>query len=190
MNKYLLAVVLTGTVLTTLSAPVLASGDTGTVNFSGRILADTCEINVDDTGTTTTTVTFPDTYPSDYSGDGSVGASKPFKIEVKKCDPLVAKLNIKFTGTTTDAAFKRLQNDLTGEGNATNVGIIVSNENGTKGDVLFNGSLPSAGTDVTNDTAGATASVFNYTAKVIQVGASAPTAGHYSSSATFEVIYR
>ncbi len=171
-------------------APALAAGDSGTVNFSGKIVADTCEINVDDSGTNATTVTFADTYPSDYSGDGTVGTSKAFKIEVKKCDPLVANLNLKFSGTTSDAGYKRLQNDLSGAGNATNVGITVSNENGTKGDVLFNGSVPDATTDVANDATGTTASVFNYTAKVIQVGATVPTAGKYSASATFEVVYR
>ncbi|MBE3512005.1 type 1 fimbrial protein [Enterobacter cloacae complex sp. I2] len=190
MRKYIITSLLGGSILTALSLPVLASNDSGTVNFAGKIVADTCEINVDGTGTNASTVTFADTYPSDYSGDGSVGTSKAFKIEVKKCDPLVAKLNLKFSGSTTDAAYKRLQNDLTGEGNATNVGIIVSNENGTKGDVIFDGSTPDAGTDVANDATGQAASVFNYTAKVIQVGEDAPTAGHYASSATFEVVYR
>jgi len=190
MNKTAISTLLAGSILAAVSLPVFAVGDSGTVNFAGKIVADTCEINVDGTGTNTSTVTFADTYPSDFGADGQVGISKPFKIEVKKCDPLIAKLNLKFSGSTTDAAYKRLQNDLSGAGNATNVGIIVSNENGSKGDVLFDGSVPDAGTDVNNDATGATASVFNYTAKVIQVGDTLPTAGHYSSSATFEVVYR
>lgn len=189
MGKLIISSVLSLGIITALSVPAIA-GDSGTVNFSGRIVADTCVIDVDGTGTTSSTVTFADTYPSDYSGDGSVGTSKPFKIEVSGCDPLVAKLNLKFSGTTSDSAAKRLQNDLSGDGNATNVGITVSNENGTKGDVLFDGSLPVNGTDVDNDAAGTAASVFNYTAKVIQVGDTAPTAGRYSASATFEVVYR
>jgi major type 1 subunit fimbrin (pilin) len=190
MNKYVVSSFLAGSLMAAVSLPVFASNDSGTVNFAGKIVADTCEINVDGSGTNASTVTFADTYPSDYSGDGTVGTSKAFKIEVTKCDPLVAKLNLKFSGTTTDAAYKRLKNDLSGAGNAANVGIIVSNDNGTKGDVVFDGSVPDAGTDVTNDPTGAAASVFNYTAKVIQVGTTAPTAGHYSSSATFEVVYR
>jgi len=190
MNKSLVISLVAGTLFSALSLPVFAADDSGTVNFAGKIVADTCEINVDGTGTTSSTVTFADTYPSDFGTDGKVGTSKAFKIEVKKCDPLVAKLNLKFSGSTTDAAFKRLQNDLSGAGNATNVGITVSNDNGPKGDVLFDGSVPVAGTDVGNDATGATASVFNYTANVIQVGDNAPTAGHYSSSATFEVVYR
>ncbi|WP_370967031.1 fimbrial protein [Enterobacter wuhouensis] len=190
MNKSIVTSLLAGSFLAALSLPVFAANDSGTVNFAGKIVADTCEINVDGTGTNSATVTFADTYPSDFGTDGQVGTSRAFKIEVKKCDPLIAKLNLKFSGSTTDAASKRLQNDLTGAGNATNVGIIVSNDNGSKGDVVFDGSVPDAGTDVANDATGAAASVFNYTAKVIQVGDTKPTAGHYSSSATFEVVYR
>lgn len=173
-----------------LSLPAFAAGDSGTVNFAGRVVANTCEIDVDGSGTTSSTVTFADTYPSDFGSDGAVGTTKAFKIEVKKCDPLVSKINLKFSGTTTDAAKKRLKNDLSGAGNASNVGIIVSNENGSKGDVVFDGSEPAAGTDVANDATGASASVFNYIAKVIQIGNTAPNAGRYSSSATFEVMYR
>lgn len=190
MGKYVLSSFLAASIMAALSLPAFAGNDSGTVNFAGKVVADTCEINVDGSGTTSSTVTFPDTYASDFGTDGAVGTSKTFNIEVKKCDPLVAKLNLKFSGTTTDAAHKRLKNDLSGAGNATNVGIIVSNENGTKDDVVFDGSLPSTGTDVANDATGTNASVFNYIAKVIQIGDTAPTAGRYSSSATFEVVYR
>lgn len=189
MKKYCIVSLLAGSIVAALSVPAMAS-DSGTVNFSGKIVADTCEVNVDDSGSTTSTVTFADTYPSDYGTDGAVGTSKDFKIEVSKCDPLVANLNLKFTGTTTDASYLRLQNDLSGEGNATNVGITVTNNNGSKGDVMFDGSVPDSGTDVANDPAGLAPSVFNYTANVIQVGGTVPTSGRYSASATFEVMYR
>ena len=179
MSKYVLSSFLAASIMAALSLPAFAGNDSGTVNFAGKVVADTCEINVDGSGTTSSTVTFPDTYASDFGTDGAVGTSKTFNIEVKKCDPLVAKLNLKFSGTTTDAAHKRLKNDLSGAGNAT-----------TKDDVVFDGSLPSTGTDVANDATGTNASVFNYIAKVIQIGDTAPTAGRYSSSATFEVVYR
>lgn len=190
MNKSVISSFLAGSIMAALSLPAFAAGDSGTVNFAGRVVANTCEIDVDGSGTTSSTVTFADTYPSDFGSDGAVGTTKAFKIEVKKCDPLVSKINLKFSGTTTDAAKKRLKNDLSGAGNASNVGIIVSNENGSKGDVVFDGSEPAAGTDVANDATGASASVFNYIAKVIQIGNTAPNAGRYSSSATFEVMYR
>lgn len=132
MSKYVVSTVLASTLMAALSLPVFAANDSGTVNFAGKIVADTCEIDVDGSGSNTSTVTFADTYPSDFGTDGQVGTSKAFKIEVKKCDPLVAKLNLKFSGTTTDAEYKRLKNDLSGAGNATNVGIIVSNEMGLR----------------------------------------------------------
>ncbi|MDU2938676.1 MAG: fimbrial protein [Enterobacteriaceae bacterium] len=189
MSNKVIVSLIAGQFALALALPALAD-ESGKVNFSGKIVADTCEINVDDSGTDESTVTFADTFPSDYSGDGSVGTTKAFKISLQKCDPLVANLNLKFTGTTTDTEFKRLKNDLTGPGNATNVGITVKNENGATGDVLFNGAIPESTTDVANDPTGTTSSVFNYTASVIQVGDTAPTAGQYSASATFDVIYR
>jgi major type 1 subunit fimbrin (pilin) len=187
-NKFIVALV-AGQLALALTAPVMAD-ETGKVNFSGRIIADTCEIDVDGSGADEATITFADTHTSDYSGDGSIGTSKAFTISLKKCEPSIANLNIKFTGTTTDSAFKRLQNDLSGNGNATNVGITVKNENGATGDVLFDGSVPVSGTDVANDSKGVTPSVFNYTANVIQVGDTLPTGGKYAASATFDVVYR
>ncbi|MDO8235355.1 fimbrial protein [Citrobacter werkmanii] len=190
MSKGIVGSLLVGSVVAALSMPVFAGDDSGKVNFTGRILADTCEINVDDSGNNDGTVTFADTYPSDYNGNGSVGTSKAFKIEVTKCDPLIAKLNLRFNGTTSDSESLRLVNDLSGAGSATNVGISVKNENGTTSNVKFDGSDPDSGTDVANDATGEAASVFNYTANVIQVGDNLPTAGKYSASASFEVVYR
>lgn len=188
MNKKLLSLLVSGSLIAVVSTSVFAT-DTGVVNFNGKIVADTCEINVNESASTTGTVTFADTYPADYSGDGSIGTSKDFKIELIKCDPLEDKLNLTFSGTTTDAGFLRLENSEAGAGSATNVGITVTNKNGGANDVKFDGSVPDASTDV--DNAGSiTPTIFNYTANVIQVGNNAPTAGKYASSATFEVFYR
>lgn len=87
---------MSGSLIAVVSTSVFAT-DTGVVNFNGKIVADTCEINVNESASTTGTVTFADTYPADYSGDGSIGTSKDFKIELIKCDPLVDKLNLTFS---------------------------------------------------------------------------------------------
>ena len=188
MNKKILSLLVSGSLIAAVSANVFAA-DTGVVNFNGKIVADTCEINVNESNSTTGTVTFADTYPADYSGDGDVGTSKAFKIELIKCDPLVTKLNLTFSGATTDTGFLRLKNSETGAGSATNVGITVKNNNGGSSDVKFDGSVPDLSTDV--DNAGdSTPTIFNYTADVIQVGDNAPTAGRYAASATFDVFYR
>lgn len=96
MNKKLLSLLVSGSLIAVVSTSVFAT-DTGVVNFNGKIVADTCEINVNESASTTGTVTFADTYPADYSGDGSIGTSKDFKIELIKCDPLVDKLNLTFS---------------------------------------------------------------------------------------------
>ncbi|HHP5668415.1 TPA: fimbrial protein [Escherichia coli] len=188
MNKKLLSLFASGTFLAAVSTSVFAV-DTGIVNFNGKIVADTCEINVNDSSSTTGTVTFADTYPADYTGDGTIGTSKDFKIELLKCDPLVTKLNLTFSGTTTDTGSLRLENSETAAGSATNVGITVTNKNGGTSSVKFDGSVPDESTDV--DNAGdVNPTIFNYTANVIQIGNNPPTAGKYASYATFEVFYR
>ncbi|EDN7232822.1 type 1 fimbrial protein [Salmonella enterica subsp. enterica] len=194
MNKKLLSIIVFGTMISAGNMSAMAAS-TGTVNFSGRIVADTCEINVDGSGSESVTVTFPDTYPANYAVDGSVGTSKDFSIALSKCDPAVAKLNLMFTGDVSDAASLHLKNSIEGNtGAASNVGITVTSNNGAGGDVVFDGSVPNENTDVANGNTGdegtATPSVFNYTAKVIQVGSELPTAGLYKSSANFTVFYR
>ena len=66
MSKYVVSTVLASTLMAALSLPVFAANDSGTVNFAGKIVADTCEIDVDGSGSNTSTVTFADTYPSDF----------------------------------------------------------------------------------------------------------------------------
>ena len=83
MSKYVLSSFLAASIMAALSLPAFAGNDSGTVNFAGKVVADTCEINVDGSGTTSSTVTFPDTYASDFGTDGAVGTSKTFNIEVK-----------------------------------------------------------------------------------------------------------
>ncbi|MDE9617651.1 type 1 fimbrial protein [Citrobacter freundii] len=189
MNKKLLAMLMAGGLVAAVNTSAFA-GDTGTVEFSGRIVADTCVINVDSTGNNTSVVTFADAYPADFGSDGAIGPTKDFKIELAKCDPAVANLNLMFTGDTTDGTNLRLKNDMTGDGMATNVAITVTNNNGGTNSVVFDGSVPDKSTDVANTGEETTPSVFNYTAKVIQVGTTAPTAGKYHSSANFTVFYR
>nr|WP_318382914.1 fimbrial protein [uncultured Enterobacter sp.] len=187
MNKTVLSTLFAGAIAALTTAPAF-SVDTGTVNFKGKIVADTCQIDVDGSGASSNTVTFEDTYPGDYTGDGSIGTSKDFTIALTGCDTLIPKLNLRFSGTTTDSGTdKRLKNDLTGAGMATNVGITLSNKNGGSGDVVFN-TDPEAASDV--DHAGTGATVMRYTANVIQVGADIPTTGQYSANASFEILYR
>lgn len=53
MSKYVVSTVLASTLMAALSLPVFAANDSGTVNFAGKIVADTCEIDVDGSGSNT-----------------------------------------------------------------------------------------------------------------------------------------
>ena len=74
MSKYVLSSFLAASIMAALSLPAFAGNDSGTVNFAGEWWPP--EINVDGSGTTSSTVTFPDTYASDFGTDGAVGTSK------------------------------------------------------------------------------------------------------------------
>lgn len=56
MNKKLLSLLVSGSLIAVVSTSVFAT-DTGVVNFNGKIVADTCEINVNESASTTGTVT-------------------------------------------------------------------------------------------------------------------------------------
>ena len=83
MNKKLLSLLVSGSLIAVVSTSVFAT-DTGVVNFNGKIVADTCEIYVHESASTTGTVTFADTYQADYSGGGCIGTSKDFKNDLIK----------------------------------------------------------------------------------------------------------
>ncbi|OPW99454.1 fimbrial protein [Citrobacter sp. A316] len=189
MNKKLLTVLMAGSLIAAVNTSAYAE-DTGTVEFSGRIVADTCVIDVDGSGANTSVVSFADAYPDNFGTDGSIGPTKDFQISLAKCDPAVANLNLMFSGDTTDGANLRLKNDLVDASAAKNVGITVTNNNGGTSDVIFDGSVPASTTDVANTGDEATPSIFKYTAKVIQIGDAKPTAGKYHASANFTVFYR
>ena len=71
-------------------------------------------------------------------------------------------------------------------GTATNVGIRLLDWSNAA--VKFDGSEPLTGSDKQLGTTGET--TFSYTAKVVQVGDAAPTAGTYTAEATYSLIYR
>lgn len=188
MNKKLLTVLMAGSLIAAVNTSAFAE-DTGKVEFSGRIVADTCVIDVDGAGANTV-VTFADAYPDNFGSDGAIGPTKDFQISLAKCDPAIASLNLRFSGDTTDGENLRLKNDLSDASAAKYVGITVTNNNGGNTDVVFDDSVPVSTTDVANTGDEATPSIFNYTAKVIQIGNDKPTAGKYHASANFTVFYR
>lgn len=162
--------------------PSVFAVDTGTVTFTGKIIEDTCDVNVNNMGANGT-VTFSDLYPSAFGADDAEGESQAFDIALTGCDTNISNINIKFDGTRVANKGEEV---LQATGSATNVGIRLLDWSNAA--VKFDGSEPLTGSDKQLGTTGET--TFSYTAKVVQVGDAAPTAGTYTAEATYSLIYR
>ncbi|WP_072570683.1 fimbrial protein [Enterobacter sp. SA187] len=180
-KKYFLPL-LAGALFTTSVSPVQAT-DTGTISFNGKIVADSCNVNVNG-AVTNGIVTFRNLTQTSFGEDKKVGDSQPFKITVRNCDTSISFINIKFSGDRIAGYDDEV---LGTTGVANNVGIRMYPEYSSNTFIKFDGTEPPSaakqnvqGMDV----------VFNYTAEVIQVGADLPTAGDYSAQATYTLVYR
>jgi major type 1 subunit fimbrin (pilin) len=179
-KKYLLPL-LAGALFTTSVSPVQAT-DTGTISFTGRIVADTCEVHVNG-ATTNGTVTFRNISQTAFGADKKVGDSQPFTITVRNCDSNISFLNIKFNGDRITGYDNEVLQTI---GSATNVGIRILPA-GSPNYIKFDGTEPLTASKqflTGSDT------VFNYTAEVIQVGSVSPTAGEYNATAAYTLTYR
>lgn len=181
MRKKSLSALVIGIALTGIISPAGAT-DTGTVTFNGKIIEDTCNVDVNGQATDGT-VTFSDLYPSAFSIDDSTGESQTFDIALTDCDQNIDNMNIKFKGTTVAGKSEEV---LQATGDATNVGIRLNDWTGTV--VKFDDSEPLAASN--KSVKGTGAATFTYTAKVVQVGDAVPTAGDYTAQATYTLLYR
>lgn len=180
MCKKIITSLFVSSVFATVATSALAV-DTGTVTFTGKILPDSCVVNVNGS-TTSGTVTFNSLSQTAFGGDKKVGDSQPFAITLTECDSAIQNLNIKFDGTRVTGYDEQV---LQPTGTATNIGVRVLPE-GSSNYVKFDGSDP----DAALNKASGESVVFNYKAEVIQVGSSLPTAGDYTAQATYTLIYR
>ncbi|MFA6229042.1 MAG: fimbrial protein [Rhodanobacter sp.] len=83
------------------------AASTGTINFSGRVLADTCTIAVNSGAT----VILPQVSTTAFGAVGSVaGQSSPFSIALTGCDTNTKSAQMSFTGTQIDSSTGNLKN--------------------------------------------------------------------------------
>lgn len=162
------------------ATPALAV-DTGTVTFNGKIIPDSCAVDVNGKSTNGT-VTFNNLSQTAFGADKKVGDSQSFAITLTECDAAIANLNIKFDGTRVVGYDEEV---LQPSGTATNLGVRMLPE-GSSNYVKFDGSEP----DGSLNKANGESVVFNYKAEVIQVGTTLPTPGDYTAQATYTLIYR
>ena len=105
----------------TLSSAVLAAGfgllafaatpahaaSQGTINFTGKVLADTCTITVNGGST----VALPSVMTAAFgSAAGNVAGTTPFTVALKDCDNNTAQAKMQFSGSNVDTGTGNLKN--------------------------------------------------------------------------------
>ena len=111
-NKTLLSTALVAAFgfLAIASTPAQAASG-GTINFSGKVLADTCTVNVNGGNT----VTLPTVMTAAFGGTaGTPAGATPFSVALTGCDTNTASAKMAFSGTNIDAASGNLKNTVSG----------------------------------------------------------------------------
>ncbi|WP_231907010.1 fimbrial protein [Cupriavidus sp. D384] len=165
----------------------------GTITFTGRLTTQTCTISGNG-GNNNFTVALPTISTSALATAGNVAGRTPFTFRLTGCAPNTGNVSIYFEpGGTIDTATGRLRNTVTavtGSGNrpavvpAGNVQIGVLNANMT--DVALGSAFASQNSQQVALAAGS--ATLQYYAQYVATGGAA-TAGTFSTTATYSVVY-
>lgn len=111
MKKTLLSSALVA-IMAAAFVPTTQAATSGTINFTGRVLTDSCTINVNGSGAT---VVLPNVSTAAFGAAGSVAGATPFTIALTGCDINTTKANMAFTaGSTIDSTTGNLKNTASG----------------------------------------------------------------------------
>lgn len=114
MKKTLLSTALVAVIAAAAFVPTAQAANSGTINFTGKVLADTCTVAVNGGAT----VALPSVMTGAFSGVGSVAGATPFTIGLSGCDTNTTKANMAFTaGANVDATTGNLKNATSGGSN-------------------------------------------------------------------------
>ena len=181
MKKTLLSAVMIASFgVAALASLSVQAASSGTINFTGKVLADTCTININ--GSSTSTVALPTVMTAIFGSTvGTVAGATPFTIALTGCDPNTTSAKMAFTGgATIDTTTGNLKNATTSGG--SNVEIQLLNSSNA---VINTSSQANAPTIAVTNGAGST----SLTAQYIST-ASATTAGLVTSSVGFTLTYQ
>jgi major type 1 subunit fimbrin (pilin) len=178
MNKTLLSAALIASFGFAALAPLGAqAATTGTINFTGKVLADTCAISVNGSGTST--VALPTVMTAAFSAVGSTAGATAFTIALTGCDTNTASAQMAFNGTNVDATTGNLINATSG---GSNVQIQLLNSAAAAINTKTQANAP---TITVVSGAGSTSLTARYIAT-----ATATTAGLVTSSVGFTLTYQ
>lgn len=160
-------------------APLSAqAASTGTINFTGKVLADTCVINVN--GSASNTVALPTVMTAAFGSTvGTTAGATPFTISLTGCDTNTSTAQMAFGGTNVDSTTGNLKNATSG---GSNVQIQLLNSSSAAINTSTQANAPTIA--VTSGTGSA-----SLTAQYIST-ATATTAGLVTSSVGFTLTYQ
>ncbi|WP_329742282.1 fimbrial protein [Dyella sp. A6] len=190
MNKTLLS--------TTLAAFAIASGmlayspmaravqnssPDGTITFNGLVVANTCTVNANGSGSTGGTVTLPTVYTSSLAAAGATAGDTAFNISVSGCDKNLSNVTTYWSGTNVNTNGR-----LTNLASSNNVDVQLLNSGDTSSDVInLNGAQGSQNSKTVNlDSTGA--ATLNYYARYYATAAA--TSGKVNTSVSFTMVYQ
>jgi major type 1 subunit fimbrin (pilin) len=172
----------------TLMAPAAQAlqnpGPDGTITFTGKVIAQTCKVNSNGSGTANATVALPSVLTTNLATTGDVAGKTPFSIVISGCDASLGTAQAYWSGANVDAATGNLKN-ASGGGNSN---VQVQMLNAGNAVMPLNGATATAqNSQVVNlNNGGAT---LNYSAQYIAATAPA-NAGAVNTSVAFTVIYQ
>jgi len=176
MNKTLLiAALIAGSGIAAFAPQAANAASSGTINFSGKVFADTCTINVNGGST----VTLPPVMVSAFGGAANtVAGATNFTIALTGCDANMSSAQMAFSGTNVDASTGNLKNSLS------------SNNSNVEIELLSGASVVNTSTQANAPkiTLASGAGSTSFTAQYISTAATT-TAGLVSSAVNFTLTY-
>ena len=161
-----------------LASMSVQAASSGTINFTGKVLADTCTINVN--GSSTSTVALPTVMTTAFGSTvGATAGATPFTVALTGCDPNTTSATMAFNGTQVDSGTGNLKNATSG---GSNVEIQLLNSSSA---AINTSTQVNAPTIAVTSGAGST----SLTARYIST-ATATTAGLVTSSVGFTLTYQ
>lgn len=124
MKNALLATALVAAFAAAAFSPTANAANTGTINFNGKVIADTCTISVNGSGTST--VTLPTVTTSAFTAAGTTAGTTPFNVALTGCDANVASAAMTFNGSNIDSTSGRLNNTTTAGGSDVQIELLNS----------------------------------------------------------------
>lgn len=101
------AALMAGLGLLAFTATPAHAASQGTINFTGKVLADTCTISVNGGST----VALPSVMTAAFgSAAGNVAGTTPFTVALKDCDTNTAQAQMQFSGSNIDTGTGNLKN--------------------------------------------------------------------------------